>query len=393
MTTTIGVTTDKIKIFQTDPPNEFLPYPLSLHQPAMYVKFEMDVLQDLMGYISLKEWDQVKIDEDVSKLQVEQVRRKLYASSSSLFLNIRVFEEMQVVVDKLIKRLEKLERDVESKVRNRIAEESDLYKLRASIAQRKADLVVLKRNLKEIERMLRAILSVEEDTRFEPGRSLASVVKDISACEESILREEDFDTVWSSQFEILKKNIKRGGLEKEIAYRKALPDVSLVGSYTGTGLDESFSGGVSEATGGDRPQYYVGLNLSWPLSKSVAKSKRIFGDTALETTGLAYSKELEENRILFNTAREKIQYFKEEGELVDSAVSFGQRQVKDLGRRFRQGRVSMFELVQEESAVMQSELKQKRLWMERINNVYQILGNFDRYECGADVIVSGSAVR
>ena len=377
-----GITNDTMKLHQSDPPNDFLPYPATYSQPVLFLKMEMDILQDLMGYVSFKEWDQYKIDEEVSKMRVELIKHKLFISSSALLWNTREMMEMKSIIEEMVERFEKLEKDVAAKVKRQIAEPGDIYKLKALVAQRKADIVSLERSVREIEKAIAEILSVPEGIRFKPKRTLASLEKGVAACERDVISRGDLDTVWSMEFDLMEKNIKRGELEKEIRYRKALPELKLVGSYARTGSDSNMADGFSNMIDQDKPQIYVGLNLSWPLSASVAKSKRVFGDTALATQGMTYSKFYEGAEVFHESTKRKIHHLREEGRLSDEAVGYGRKQIDDLHKRYRQGRVSMFELVQEESSVLQSELMRKKLWVERINNIYQYLGRFDNLSCG-----------
>ncbi|MDH5541836.1 MAG: TolC family protein [Nitrospinota bacterium] len=384
-----GVTNDTAKLYQSDPPNDFLPYPATFNQPVVFLKMEMDILQDLMGFVSFKEWDQYRIDEEVSKMQVELIKHKLFTSSSALLWNTREMMEMKSIIEEMVTRFEKLEKDVDAKVRKRIAEPGDIYKLKALVAQRKADVVALERTVREIEKSIAEILSVQEGIRFMPDRTLASLEKGIDACEQDILSRKEMDTAWSREFDVLEKNIRRGELEKDIRYRKALPDLKLVGSYAKTGTDSTFGDAFSNIVDQDKPQVYVGLNFSWPLSSSVAKSRRVFGDTALATQGMTYGKFYEGSRVFHESTIRKIGHLREEGKLSDEAVGYGRKQIDDLHKRYRQGRVSMFELVQEESSVLQSELTRKRVWVERINNIYQYLGRFDRLSCADSDLTAG----
>ena len=378
----IGFANDRTELFQSEPPNSMLPYPETYKQPALYVNLEVDILEDFLGYISQKQWDQVELDKEVADMQISLAQEQLYLTSSSLFWNLQAMEEMKILVREIINRLKQLESDTIEKSKRHIANPGDVYKLKASISKRELDILAIDKNINTLERAIFEMVSASGSKSIKPSKKLSDIQADIIECEDFILNQgEEIRPSWSKQFNILETRIERANLEQKILNRKTLPDIKLFAKYSQTGTDADKDDSYTEMLHGERPQLIVGINLTHELSPSLGKSARTLGEVELQHSKLAYEKFFHESETLYLHIKEKTTKLKEEDILVEQAIHYEDGQMVDINRRYKQGRVSLFELIQEEGSVLQTQLIQKELWAKRIENVYQFLTHFDNLEC------------
>lgn len=378
---TVGFTNDRTELFQSQPPNNLLPYPATFKQPVMFVKLEADILENFMGYISRKQLEQVELDEEVAKTQLLLVKDQLYLTSSSLFWNLQVLEEMKTLIGDILARLHELESDVLRKSERSIAEPSDVYKLKASIAKRELDILGIDKSIENFKNIISQLVSDQGSVLIVPSQQLPNIRDQIIQCENKILSHRNLDPSWSKQFAVLDKMIERASLEKNISHRQVLPNINLFASYAQTGTDTDKDESFSEMLHGDRPQSMVGVNFTLELAPSLLRAAKISGNSVLESSTLSYSSFNRESITKFLHTKEIIKNLRREDELIATSIEHEFKQMKDMNRQYKQGRISLFELVKEEGEALGTKLREKELWAQRIENVYQFLGHFDGFKC------------
>jgi outer membrane protein TolC len=377
-----GVTLDRTRLSQSEPPNAALPYPETFYQPRLFVAADVDLLRDLHGFISQRRL--VKADHDAEGIRGRRgnVTARLLAAASTLLWNIRALDEITQTTGAFLDDLERLEKEVAHKVDRSLAEPGDLYQLKALIGMRRASLVTIDRHRRSLAEGIASFVGSDGPVRVAPQATLAEGEAGIKACEASIMKTPTFSPALSSVYGAYEADIAAADIERDILEREILPDLSLVGSYATNGTDTSLDGSVTETAGTSRNEYYLGLRLSLPLSHDRERSKKGIGEAVAALGRSAYAKRLDDDRALFDSYRDRIGSIGEEIELVKNAVVNGQRQLKDLRLRYRQGRVPLYQLVSEEADVLQFHLRLKELVAERIALVHGFAGRFDRIACG-----------
>ncbi len=380
VTTRAGVSNLRSTIFQSDPPNPLLPYPADFNQPVVFLKVSVDVLQDLLGYITRKEIKISLLDYDTAVLTSILFRHKMTVSAINLFLQTINLQGQEALRRQIIKEFSRLRGDLQNQLSRSIGEKGDLDRVNRLIATAETDIIRLKKNRDVVVKNLENILGISGNSQVLPQEDSLQLLKRTQECEKVFLASQ-FSPEFSREFDLLNLEKSKGDLNAKIFRRKRLPNVSIEGGVSTTGTDPNVGSSFNEVVNFDRPIYSAGVKFSWPLSPLRIRAANQAAIVSEQTPSIDYDKILHERKLLWEETQGNIRHLQKEYQTILKAIQAGKGEVSDLISRFDQGRVSLFQLSESRIELFRLQVVAESLKFQRTQNLLETLQLFDQFQC------------
>jgi len=380
VTTKFGVSNLRSTIFQSDPPNPLLPYPADFNEPVVFLNVTVDVLQDLLGYITRKELRLSNLDYDTAVLTSVLFRHKMTVSAINLFMQTINLQSQEALRRQIIAEFSRLRTDLQVKLGRSIGDRGDLDRVNRLIATAQTDIIRLQKNRDVVVKNLQNILGISGNSQVKPGENSEALLEKTRGCEQEFLQAE-FSPQFSREFELFKLEKTKGDLQAKIYRRQRLPNISLEGSVSTTGTDPTLGGSFNEVANFDRPIYMAGVKFSWPLSPKRIRAAKEAAMASSNYPSIDYDKLLHERKLLWQETQQNIRHLREEYETTLKALRAGKGEVADLISRFDQGRVSFFQLSEARVELFRLQVAAEALKIQRTENLLETLQLFDQFQC------------
>lgn len=378
--TQFGISNLRDTLFQSDPPNPLLPFPQDFNQPVMFLNVSVDVLQDLLGYITRKELKLSALDYETSLLTSILFRHKMTVSAINLFLQTVNLQSQEALRRQIISEFSRLRSDLQTQLNRSIGDRGDVDRVDRLIATAQTDIIRLEQNRDVVVKNLQNILGVSGQSTVSPHESSGQILKKTRDCEDSFLSS-PFSTAYSQEFDLLQKEQSKGDLNAKILRRQRLPNISIEGGISTTGTDPSIGGSFNELVNFDRPVYMAGVRFSWLISPKRIRAAKEAAVVAANTPSIDYDKLVHERKLLWEETQQKIRRLRKEYQTLLKAVQSGKGEVGDLIERFNQGRVSVFQLSEARVELFRLQVAAEALKFQRTQNLLETLQLFDQFQC------------
>jgi outer membrane protein TolC len=380
----LGLKENRNRIFQSEPENPQLPYPETFYEPAQFLRLELDLLKDLFGAVDRADRKQLELEKRMVKIQKELTEKSLLMSVYSLLWSWKKNQEMKNLIKSIVERFDRLRKDIQSQVSRNLSEPGDLFKIKANLQRQRETLSSLAQQEERIRAQLGNLVGEDKTPKIASSFTFRAIEKRITWCESFIRNQSQFKKNWSKRFNIQDASVRKAILAREKLERKSLPDLSLSGELSYTGTDTVRSDALSEVGEGSRPVTSAQILLTIPLSGKRSESNRLKGQAQVTRAQLNRARLEDESRVFFEKTKKTLELLLKRYQFASSAIDLDRKQIKDLNRRYQQGRVSLFELIQEENAALQGRLAEKNLWMNRGDLVFQFLSRFENMKCSME---------
>ncbi len=350
------------------------------NRPIVFAELSFDISKNLFGRIDHNNLNVLTLLASNEKHNLFNKEQLIYFQGISFLWNIRMIQEIVADVKNYLDRLEELEVNISMRISRKTAEPGELYSLKSTIAAKTAEILGLNRSIQNVNSSMKQLISTEEDINFQPSQSLDSVKKRIIDSENEILFLEFNNGEDSSLIRIAKNNTIIAAKQYNNAELDSLPDIKLFTRYAQTGTNTEVSKSYQELYKASNPQYSAGVNLTWPMSSYTYKAKRAIGRTKHNIASLNQNKLQTELKVKFLNFKNDINNLRYETDQIEKALESSIRLLDDLYIRYKQGRISLFELVIEEGKLLEIRIMHKSLWIARINSLIAFYSIYDLYK-------------
>ncbi len=376
---TVGNKLLRTYLDQSEPPNPALPYPATYYQPELFLKANISLLQDLLGFITRRQIDIARIDLMGGKLKEVVLKHQLKLVVLQLFYQIPVLERIRDLSEKAIGDFKSLSESVSRQLEHSLVEKSDFYNVQTLIAQQQATLQDTDRAIVEIKNTIARLLG-DPSLLIQPRLSTSSVNQAIRSCEAKILKT-SFTPQFSQQFDLLKGQKIKAEKQAKLYERMILPEVGLSTAVTATGTDNHFGSSVKEMGSLNRPVYEVGLQFSWHPAPKRFKSARQSAMAARNAAQLEEEKKVQEDKSLWDLTQKKIGLLRQKQSSLESATLASENQIIDLNQQYEKGRKTLFELTQQRINLLRIRMDLESVKRQRLENLLEPLQQFDQFQC------------
>lgn len=368
------------KYFQAEPTNPLLPFPASYHQPNVGLRLEMDLLKNLFGYLTRREIHDKQFDMDAAVMQHAITQRKVLTSALGLYVQLVGVKQVSAVTQGMVTRLETLLRDVKAQFDRHVVDSADVDRLRAIIAARRADLAQLNTTRLSLSEALRQLVHAQAKLHLAPRETLHDLVKYAEQCDADLARAEYAESL-SQEVALAALRAEQGAMQAQMTRHKRLPDMKLHAGVVSTGTDSTLGSGFNEVGSLDRPIYSVGVNFSWPLSARRGRAGAQLANATERAAALQYEqvRKAKQQRWTLGAARRAS--LANEHQHVQAMLSSSVQRLLDIQSQFRQGRLSLFQLTEEELQHLEFTVRAQQIMQQRVLASLTALQDFDGMTC------------
>ena len=330
------------------------------HSAELTLEARQPVGRNTFGYIDRKTVSVTKLAIRNAALQEQDEIEEQIARTEKAYWNL-VFAKRSLDIRRNI--LEKAENLNETNVKSYdmgIIEKGDLYASQANVLIRVTELHLAENAYKRAEEDLKLIMNMPEVPRIYPGDvfRVRRMNYDLANCLKVA-----FDR--RRDYKIRKRDVDIKKITLKMKDNQKWPEVDLVASMAMNGVESKFSKAAGKTTVADNTYYYAGVEVSWPIENSMARSEYQKAGFEKEKSVVAL-KETERTIIteVGNSYRDVITYDANVDNIAE-AVELQSEKLQEEEKRFKYGRSKTKTLIDYQHDLLNTEMGQARVLLDR----------------------------
>jgi outer membrane protein TolC len=359
---------------------------------ALSFTLQMDLWKDLFGRMTDSQINSMAAQSKRAEFEKKIQTRAFIISVRRIFWSLVANQESLKVSEELLKSAQTQAQETNARFRNAVAESDEVARNEAQVSSRKGALLYLQYERETLLKQLKNLLPELNSDEIQLGNyDLQAAFNNVMACAGTISSDTKIpyqNTHFDETIQLLRE-IKRNSNIINSKYASA--DVKLFGTVkaTGVGSDEvktgltrgSYASAFDDVTNNNRSGYEVGLNVVLPL-----------GEVKQQTQN---SKELyDQKRLDAAIASSEAQVVSTHQEIVRSVGLLNQaivaqkittEQLKKrllvMRKKYEQARASINEIINDQDALLNSELSTIQTRLQLINLLFDYLMIYTETPC------------
>lgn len=353
---------------------------------------QMDLWKDLFGRMTDSQINSVAAQTKRAELEKKIQTRAFIIGVRRIFWSLVANQESLKVSEELLKSAQTQAQETNARFKNAVAESDEVARNEAQVSSRKGALLYLQYERETLFKQLKNLLPELNADEIQLGNyDLQAAFNNVMTCASSISSNTQVpyqNTHFDETIELLRE-IKRNS--NVINSRYASADVKLFGTVksTGVGSDSiktnmtrgSYGAAFNDATNNNRAGYEVGLNVSVPLGDSkeeTQNSKQLYDqkrlDAAIQSSEaqvISTHQELVRSVTLLNQA------------IVAQKITTEQlkKRLMVMRKKYEQARASINEIINDQDALLNSELSTIQTRLQLINLLFDYLMIYTETPC------------
>ena len=347
-------------------------------------KVTMDLWKNLLGSLDQSKMDQAQFDREKAEAQAVIDRKGYEIDVRKMYWSMIANRESLNLAEGLLGSAKRQLVDSEARLASSVGNNSEVARLRAQVASRQNVIALLKYERVQLEKGLRRMIPSLGGQPIQLAKvDLEKVVSEVQQCALVIGTRPPDPLSDTSYGKLL------GAIDRSYVAKKAITDTTnemdlkLVGSYKviGSDADSDYSSTYGEMMRGGRDGHSVALELSVPLGQSMNR---------LENRKHAVEKasyEAEKRHLLAQLSSQKdsiIPLVKLLNEAVKNQKTNSAllgKSVMSVEKRYKQARLSLMELIREQDALQDSQLREIDAYLQVIHTILDHFRVFTELPC------------
>ena len=364
-----------------------------VHTVVYSFGLSFDLWKDLFGKLSRRNLENAKLSRDQARFQSEIEKHNYKLAIRKSYWALVANQEKLKITEKLLKASKKQAKDARQRRANSIADVGEVARYESQVATRKGQILRLNFEREGISKQLRDLIPNLTFSKLDLAPyQLATTVNEVLKCSMVINSHEKAPYDFTSYDEISNLLTKIRDNQKVIDETYDDIDLALSTTVKQTGVssesnadgslyDGSYQEALDDIEDNNREGFEAALTLTVPLGSAKSKSqkfeesynhKRISAEvrklnTMLETTHIQVS-----NSVKLLTDAVLVQK--------QTSEKLGIR-VKDMQKKFSQARVSVNDLIQDQDALLSSDLLVVDTQLSVLNTVLDYFSVFNQTPC------------
>lgn len=354
----------------------------SATQVGVKVGAQIDLWKNLFGKIDRAQLQSQNSKRVRAELQNQVSIKKGENEIRKLYWSLIAAEQSLELSEKLVQSAEKQVLDVKKRAAEGAADAGEVARYQSQVESRKSSVLLYRYEKEMLMSGLRRSL-----TGFDPNQwsleLIVSPTKEASVlqCLNSVAKLSQIDVNNTLLDDMLSALREETSNEIKIAKTHSDINVQLAGEYQTTGVANSYKDANTRLNDKKFDGYAVSLNLIWPLGKADNKSEKLLlqlKENSLEVEAVNLENDLQV------THASVIQSLK----LLQAGLGHSQENSKNLERsyrsmeqKFKQGRVSVSQLIFEQETLFQSKLQEISLKKQITHALLDYLSVFGAHPC------------
>ena len=353
---------------------------------------QMDIWKDLFGRNSKRELESAGLEKQRALIEKDIQTKTFKISLRRLYWSLVANKESLTIAEALLKTAQTQLKDTKLRFKNSVAEADEVARYEAQAASRKGTILYLEYQRETFLKQLKNLLPELSLFEIELDQyNINETMNEILACTATIAKQPKVPYDFTQYDEVIALLRKIKSNNSVINSRYSDADVKLFGTVKATGVNAeptetttyrgTYGGSIDDISESNRTGYEVGVSFTLPLGKVKENTQR--------------TKELyDEKRLLasINSTDAQVvnthqQLVKSIGLLTDviesqkvSSEQLGKR-LRLMKKKYEQARVSVNDLVNDQDALLNSELTTIDTQLQILNTLFDYLVVYTETPC------------
>lgn len=297
-----------------------------------------------------------KYQKDLSEIEEKETTESILASASSVYFTWYVLDKQIALTTSLIEKIQEQKKWTEKQLRDGLVEEEELHRISSTLFENESFKVKLQAALKYYKKLLQTYFSQERDLAelipLLPSLNLEPKGNDFIDKNSRVAKLIQITEKMQEETMVASKNDK-------------LPDLSLLGSYKLHGNGTEFND--AHGSNFENNDFFIGLTLSIPLFNNDKKGAYLSEYHNLKKIKLENAQSLYEFKKTFAGLKEQIELYTESIDKLKKSIEHSKNKIKFLEIKYKKARISLFELLTEQMALLGSEMSFEQMLVDRLN--------------------------
>lgn|GEM_PF-710443 len=357
---------------------------------VLRLDLQIDLWKDLFGKLSSARTKSAELAQEQAKLERDIKQRSFVVSLRRIYWSLVVNLEQLRIYQNLIEISQKQLKDAQNRLRAGITDAGEVARLEAQVASRNGALLYYNFQQEQLWKQIKTLLPQLQDksVSLSPYR-IEDTIQEVLACTTLIATRKEIPLDYTLVDDVVTLIRKIETQQLKIAHSYDDPELKLVGGVRATGVASqnqgggvvagSYRGAVDDWQDNNRLGYTVGLQLVVPLGRgSTADSQQRF-QTA------KYGAEIERAEAnLYNTHTQLVKVIDYLVKIIESqkvTQAALKKRISAQNKKYRDARITVNELIQDEDALLNTDLSNLSTELEIINIVFDYLSVFTSTPC------------
>ena len=365
-----------------------------IHTTIYDLTLNIDLWQDLFGKLTRKRLENAKLNYESNKLKSKIESKTFLVAVRRMYWNLVANAEKLKISRRLLEQAEKQARDARQRKRNSIADSGEVARYESQVASRKGSVLLLEYQREQILKSLTDLVPElnGKDLKL-AAYNVEKSIFDVLACTEIIKRESSVPYQYTDYDEMtaLLKRIQKNQSELDESYDDI--DIKLSTSFrqigvasedpTGNGnlYEGSYQDSIEDIQDNDRSAFLAGINVVIPLGEQdkTAKVKEEYNRRRLDANIKATDNNLVATHNQITRQIRVLQEVIKTQRLNSDKLNI---RLKDMRKKFAQARISVTSLIQDQDALLNSDLAIIDTQLEILNTLLDYFTVFTDTPCG-----------
>lgn len=365
-----------------------------IHTTIYDLTLNIDLWQDLFGKLTQAKLENANLNYQSNKLKSKIEQKTFLVAVRRMYWNLVANAEKLKISNRLLDQAEKQARDARQRKRNSIADAGEVARYESQVASRKGSVLLLEYQREQILKSLSDLVpELNGKELVLAPYSVDKSIFDVLACTQIIEREKAIPyqyTDYDEMTNILKK-IQKNQSELDQSYDDI--DIKLSTSFrqigvasndpdgNGTLYEGSYQDSLEDIQDNDRSAFLAGVSITIPLGDQdeTAQVKEEYNRKRLD----ANIKSTDNN--LIATHNQVSRQIKVLQEVIKTQRLNSEKlniRLKDMRKKFSQARISVSDLIQDQDALLNSDLAIIDTQLEILNTLLDYFTVFTDTPCG-----------
>jgi outer membrane protein TolC len=352
---------------------------------------QMDLWKDLLGRLSKLRLSSAQLETKKAQLENMVQTRSFHLSLRRVYWSLVANQESMKISQQLLKTAERQLKETQDRFKNAVAESDEVARYAAQLSSRQGTLTYLQYQRETLIKQLKNLLpELMQENLVLGNYDLTRTFDQVLACTAQIASYKKVPYEYTHYDEIsgLLRQLRSSALE--LNARSNNPDLKFFGRVRSTGIGSdvtengfrgSYGASVDDMTGHNRAGYEVGVNLTLPLGDVREENKNT--RDLLEQKRLSAVIDNNDAQVI-NTHQQLVRSIALLNEVIKSQRMTTQQLEKRLGfvkRKYQQARASVNDLIQDQDALLNSELMTIDTQLQILNVLFDYLAIYTETPC------------
>lgn len=352
---------------------------------------QVDLWRDLLGRMTKAELESANLDMKRAELEREVHRKTFRLSLRRLYWSLVANQESMKVSEQLLKSAETVKAETAQRLRLSVAEADELARYEALVASRQGTLTYLQFQRETLIRQIQNLVPALTAKQLTLGEyDIPKTINEVLACTATIASRPEVPYQYTTYDEIvslLRENRAQRDIlnsrysDVDVKFFGAAKTIGVSSEPSGAGFRGSYGDSIDDQKYNNRTGFDAGLTVAIPLGDSkklTEKSRELYDRKRLEAAMNSTDAQVINTH---NSFARTIGYLNDVVRAQRTSSVALEKRLKLMRRKYEQARVSVNDLVQDQDALLSSELTTIDVRLQIINTVFDYLIVFPDTPC------------